>query len=216
MFVRINDINMYYEIQGIGDPIILVHGSGEDHKIFNVLVRDLSKTNKVYSIDSRCHGKSSMSDKLSYETMASDMVKFIKKLNINKPIFYGFSDGGIIGLMVAMKEPHLLKKLIISGANLNPEGLKEKVLAKVKKVANKGNRLYKLMATEPNIKPEELHTIEIPTVVLAGENDLIRQEHTELIAENIKDSTLNFIPKEDHSSYIVHSKKLYPILKKYL
>lgn len=216
MFVKVNDIDMYYEIQGIGNPIILIHGSGEDHKIFNVLVKDLSKTHKVYSIDSRCHGKSSKSDKLSYETMASDVIKFIKKLSIQKPILYGFSDGGIVGLMVAMKEPKLLKQLIISGANLNPEGLKEKVLAKVKKVADRGNRLYKLMATEPDIKPEDLHAIEIPTVVMAGEKDLIRQEHTELIAANIKDSVLNFVPKEDHSSYIVHSKKLYPILKRYL
>ena len=216
MFVRINDVDIYYEIQGVGDPIILIHGSGEDHKIFNVLVKDLSKTNKVYSMDSRCHGKSSKSPKLSYETMASDVIKFIKKLSIQRPILYGFSDGGIIGLLVAMKEPKILRKLIISGANLYPEGLKDKVLDKVKKVAEKGNPLYKLMATEPHIDPEELHKIEIPTVVMAGEKDLIKQEHTEMIAANIKDSILNFVPKEDHSSYIVHSKKLSPILKRYL
>ena len=216
MFVKINDIDMYYEIQGQGSPIILVHGNGEDHKIFNVLLKELAKQNKVYTIDSRCHGKSTNTEKLTYNLMAKDIIKFIKKLNIQKPTFYGFSDGGIIGLLVAIKEPKLLKKLIISGANLNPKGLHEKVQAKVLKIANRGNKLYKLMANEPNITLDELHTIEIPTIVLAGEKDVVTREHTELIANNIKNSTLDIIQGEDHTSYVVHSKKLFPILKRYI
>lgn len=216
MFVKINDIDMYYEIQGQGSPVILVHGNGEDHKIFNVLLKDLAKQNKVYTIDSRCHGKSTNTEKLTYNMMAKDTIKFIKKLGIQNPVFYGFSDGGIIGLLIAIKEPKLLKKLIISGANLNPQGLHEKVQAKVLKIANRGNKLYKLMANEPDITLDELHTIETPTVILAGEKDVVKREHTELIASNIKDSVLDIIQGEDHTSYVVHSKKLFPILKRYI
>ena len=216
MFVRINDVELFYEIQGQGSPIILLHGNGEDHKIFKTLLKVLTKTHKVYTIDSRCHGQSSVSEKLTYDLMADDIIRFIKKLNIQKPILYGFSDGGIIGLLIAIREPLLLKKLIISGANLNPEGLHPKVLAKVQRLADKGNYLYKLMANEPNINPLDLAKIEIPVVVLAGEKDVVLEEHTRLIANSIRRSTIEIIPKEDHSSYIVHSKKLYPILSKYL
>lgn len=216
MFVKINDINMYYEIQGQGSPVILVHGNGEDHKIFNVLLKDLAKQNKVYTIDSRCHGKSTNTEKLTYNLMAKDTIKFIKKLEIQNPTFYGFSDGGIIGLLIAIKEPKLLKKLIISGANLTPQGLNEKVQAKILKLAKRGNKLYKLMANEPNITLDELHTIETPTVVLAGEKDVVTKDHTELIASNIKNSILDIIQGENHTSYVVNSKKLFPILKRYI
>ena len=216
MFVKINDVELFYEIQGQGSPIILLHGNGEDHKIFKTLLKVLTKTHKVYTIDSRCHGQSSVSKNLSYDIMADDIIKFIKKLNIQKPMLYGFSDGGIIGLLIAIREPLLLKKLIISGANLNPAGLHPKVQAKIQKLADRGNVLYQLMAREPNIDPADLSKIEIPTVVLAGQRDVVLEEHTRLIANSIRRSTLEIIPKEDHSSYIVHSKKLYPILKKYI
>ena len=78
------------------------------------------------------------------------------------------------------------------------------------------NKLIKMMLDEPNITFEELHKIAIPVHILAGEKDVIKLEHTKLIAENIKNSTLKIILKETHGSYIVHSEKIYEILKEYL
>lgn len=75
----------------------------------------------VYALDSRCHGKSDNPDKISYNLMAGDTIAFIKKLKISKPILYGFSDGGIVGLLIAIKEPDILSNLIISGANITPD-----------------------------------------------------------------------------------------------
>ena len=149
--------------------------------------------------------------------MAEDMIQFIKKLKINNPIFYGFSDGGIIGLLIAIKEPKLLSKLIISGANLNPNEVTKSmlILAKIVYFFTK-NKILKMMIQEPNITIQELEKIEIPTYVLAGEKDIIKEEHTRLIADNIKNSTLEIVPKENHSSYIVHSEKIYNIIKKYI
>lgn len=73
-----------------------------------------------------------------------------------------------------------------------------------------------MMLDEPNISMEELQRIIIPVHVLAGEKDVIKLEHTKLISDNIKNSTLEIIPKENHGSYIIHSEKLYEIIKKYV
>lgn len=217
MNIEVNDIDIYYEVYGEGKPIILLHGNSETHEIFDRLIERLKNNYKVYAIDSRCHGKSEKIEEISYDLMAVDMIEFIKKLKIDKPIVYGFSDGGIIGLLVAIKQPKLLSKLIISGANLNPNGMSKSMLI-ISKIGYfiTRNKLFKMMIKEPNISRKDLEKIEIPTYVLAGEKDVIMEEHTRLIAENIKNSKLEIIPKENHSSYVVHSEKIYDIIKKYI
>ena len=149
--------------------------------------------------------------------MCDDVIEFIKKLNIKSPILYGFSDGGIIGLLVAIKEPEVLSNLIISGAQLNPNGgtLFTIMLDKLVYFFTR-NKLVKMMVNEPDISLNDLHKISIPVHVIAGEKDLIKYEHSKLIADNIKNSTLEIVPKESHGSYIVHNDKIYEIIKKYL
>ena len=217
MNIEVNDIDIYYEVYGEGKPIILLHGNSETHEIFDRLIERLKNNYKVYAIDSRCHGKSEKTEEISYDLMAVDMIEFIKKLKIDKPIVYGFSDGGIIGLLVAIKQPKLLSKLIISGANSNPNGMSRSMLiiSKIGYFVTR-NKLFKMMIKEPNISRKDLEKIEIPTYVLAGEKDVIMEEHTRLIAENIKNSKLEIIPKENHYSYVVHSEKIYDIIKKYI
>ena len=149
--------------------------------------------------------------------MCEDIIQFIKKLKIEKPILYGFSDGGIIGLLVAIKKPDILSKLIVSGANITPDVFTtfDLILTKLFYFFTR-SKYIKMMLDEPNISIEELQRIIIPVHVLAGEKDVIKLEHTKLIADNIKNSTLEIIPKENHGSYIIHSEKLYEIIKKYL
>lgn len=217
MIINVNNVNLYYEVYGEGIPIILVHGNSETHEIFDKLIDKLKVSYKVYAIDSRCHGESENTEQISYDLMAEDTIEFIKKLKINMPIFYGFSDGGIIGLLIAIKEPKLLSKLIISGANLNPNGMSKTMLI-ISKIVYfiTRNKLFKMMVKEPNIATCDLNKIEIPTYVLAGEKDVIKREHTKMIADNIKSSILRIIAKENHSSYVVHSEKLYDIIKEYI
>lgn len=217
MNIRVNNVNLNYEEYGSGKPIILLHGNSESLDIFDKLIKNLQNNYKVYAIDSRCHGKIEKVKDISYELMANDVIEFIKLLNIQKPILYGFSDGGIIGLLIAIKEPELLSKLIISGANLNPNVLSKTMLIFIKFIYFfTRNKLFKMMIHEPNITKNQLTNINIPTVVLAGEKDIVKYEHSKLIADNIKNSVLEIIPNENHGSYIIHSEKLYEIIKKYL
>ena len=217
MKIKVNDIELYYEKYGSGKPIILIHGNQETHEIFDKLIEKLKSNYEVFAIDSRGHGKSENPKEISYNLMSDDIIQFIKELNIEKPILYGFSDGGIIGLLIAIKEPNLLSNLIISGANITPDVFTTVylVLTKLFYFFTK-SKYIKMMLDEPNIPIEDLQKITIPVHVLAGEKDAIKLEHTKLIANNIKNSTLEIIKNENHGSYVIHSDKLYEIIKKYI
>ena len=216
MFCTVNGIRLYYEVCGVGRPMLLVHGNGESHDIFDRSLPELAQSHRVYAVDSRCHGQSTRTKELSYDRMADDYMGFIRAMELEKPVFYGFSDGGIIGLLIAIRAPELLGRLIVSGANLNPGGLKTASRLSMVPRAAAGDRLYRMMLRQPHITPEELGQITVPTVVLAGEHDVIRPAHTALIARSIPNSTLKILPGEDHGSYIVHSGELARILHQYL
>ena len=209
MFLEVNDITLFYEKAGSGYPIILLHGNGENHHIFDNTVKILKDYFTVYTIDTRGHGKSSPVTELHYSDMAEDISNFICKLKLNRPILYGFSDGGIIGLLIAIKYPNLLSNLIISGANLNPKGLKSNLLIMSKIIYKiKKTKEYKLMLEEPNITIDMLHKITIPTYITVGSKDGIKKSHTDLIHNNIRNSQLKVFTNEDHGSYIINSDKI--------
>lgn len=217
MFLNVNGIRLYYEKTGSGRPVLLLHGNSMSHKIFDVLTGQLSDQYTVYAIDSRGHGKSSRVKQFNYVTMAEDMALFIKELNLQGAALYGFSDGGIIGLLLAIRYPELLSRLMISGANLHPEGVKTvyTVITRIVYLITR-NRKFKLMLTQPDIKDEQLAGITVPTLVLAGSKDMIREDHTRHIAEQIPGSTLKILEGESHMSYVVHSKKMYSLIESFI
>jgi pimeloyl-ACP methyl ester carboxylesterase len=217
VYCNVNGITLYYEKTGQGKPIILLHGNGEDHTIFDVLKKQLSPNFTVYAIDSRDHGKSGKVKVLYYESMTEDVAAFIREMEIQFPILYGFSDGGIIGLLLAIKYPAILSKLIISGANTHPDGIKEfnTLLMNITYFFTR-NRKYKLMLTQPNITKDELNTIVTPTLVLAGSKDIVRYEHTKDIACNIPEGILKIVKGGTHASYVVNSEKLYEVIEPFI
>ncbi|MDE7310165.1 MAG: alpha/beta hydrolase [Eubacterium sp.] len=217
MYIHINRQILFYEKTGEGHPLLLLHGNGEDHTIFDALVPLLAQTHTVYAIDSRGHGASNPTEDYSYPAMAEDIAQLITSLEIQSPILYGFSDGGIIGILLALNYPGLVGRLIISGANLNPHGMKRAFVHKIKQHYKKsGSLLDRMMLEEPNIDPSMLSNITIPVLVLAGEHDIIKLSHTKLIAKEIANAQLKIIPDEDHGSYIIHSDKLYPYIQDFI
>ena len=217
MFIKVNGVELYYEKTGRGCPIILLHGNGESHAIFDVLTNRLSPNYTVYALDSRDHGKSGKVKSLDYGDMMEDIAAFIRELEINSPIIYGFSDGGIVGILLAIKYPTLISKLIISGANTRPAGVKvvTTLLMKITYFFTR-SRKYKLMLTGPDIPDSELNTIVTPTLVLAGSKDIVKDEHTKSMSENIPGSVLRVLDGESHASYVIHSEKLYGIIEPFL
>lgn len=206
--IQINGIKIAYRVDGRGKPFIMVHGNGEDKSIFDELTRTLVDRYTVFRLDSRSHGESDAA-KLSYDLIAEDVAEFIRSLDLREVTFLGFSDGGIVGLLLAIKYPELIDKYYILGANANPKGLSKKAL-RLYRIAYFFFRDPKigLMIKEPNITVEQLKTIKSECVIIAGEKDLIRAEHTRMIADSIPRSRLIIMEGQTHTDYIVHSDKL--------
>lgn len=200
---------LFYEKSGEGYPIILLHGNGESHKIFKKAIGILERHFTVYAVDTRGHGKSSPVSELHYDDMAEDIYEFICGLELERPIVYGFSDGGIAALILSIRHPHILSKIIVSGVNTRPDGLKPALLRFYKLIyfLTRSSKL-KLMLNEPDISDEMLNRICIPVHITAGSKDVIRKSHLENIASSIPGSTLTVFPGESHGSYVIDSEKI--------
>ena len=99
--VQVNGVCLHYAEVGVGKPVVLVHGNGESHDLFDTEIRQLADAGyHVFAPDSRGHGANERLDEYHYADMAEDMYRFIRELQLEKPLFYGHSDGGIIGLLL--------------------------------------------------------------------------------------------------------------------
>ncbi|MDR1198241.1 MAG: alpha/beta hydrolase [Prevotellaceae bacterium] len=217
MKIHVNDIDLFYRKTGSGQPFILTHGNGENHEIFDRIIDLLSEKFCVYAIDTRGHGESSKINTYSYQDIADDFTAFIKRLKLERPVFYGFSDGGIAGIIMASQHPDLLDKLIVSGANVTPQGVKRKWMLLFRLIYFfTRNPKIKMMIRQPDISDCRLQQIRTPTLVLAGQKDIIKKKHTLHIASQIQNSKLKIIKGENHGSYIIHSSKLLDIIKDFV
>lgn len=216
MIAELNGIRLFYEKSGQGRPLVMVHGNGEDHTIFDEAVAQLKEHFTCYCLDSRCHGQSSDTPALHYADMARDALALLEALDLRDVAFYGFSDGGIVALMAAARTDRITA-LITSGANTTPKEVKLSLRLLVAwEYLWKRDKKLKLMLTEPRITDEELGRIRAKTLVLAGSGDLIPEKETRHIAAAIPGAQLRILPGEDHGSYIVHSAKIAAILKEFL
>ena len=216
MIAKVNGVELYYEKTGAGRPLLMVHGNGEDHSIFNEAVKELKRDFCCYAVDSRSHGRSSRVPTLHYEDMADDMIAFMEALNLRDAVFYGFSDGGVVGLIAASRCARITT-LIVSGANLSPKGVARKIRLSIWawNLLKPDDKLA-LMLREPQISEDTLRAIRAETLVLAGSGDLILPEETRRIAAGIPGAKLQIVQGEDHGSYIVHSTRIAAIIREFV
>lgn len=209
-YIDVNGQHLFYVMRGPADgkPVVLLHGNGGSHRSLRTQAMELAKAGyRVYSPDSRGQGANPVLDEYHYADMAEDSFCFIEKLGLEKPAVYGWSDGGILALMLEMSHPGTCGLLAISGANLYPDCGPDFEEFKLW-ILRDGSPLAMMMLKEPDIKPEELSAIKCPVLVTAGSKDLISVEHTTLIADSLPDSELVIFEGETHSSFIKKSPKV--------
>jgi len=214
-YLDIRGFKMYYEIYGKGEPLLMIHGNSGSISSFVNQIPYFAKNYKVIAVDSRAQGKSlDTSDSLSFEMMADDFSALLDALHIDSCNVLGWSDGGINGLILAIRHPGKVKKLAITGANLWPDstaisgadfigGMRYyDTLGKMPQTPEIMNtrKLVKLDAFEPHITREQLHQIKCPTLVIGGDHDIILPEHTLLIAKLIPNAFLWILPNSSHST----------------
>ena len=217
MYIQLNSQVICYEKTGQGKPVILIHGNNEDHHIFDTLVETMSKYYTVYAMDSRGHGESATPKEYHYDDMANDVINLIKALDIEKPALVGYSDGGVIALLVAIKASRLISSIVCCGANLSPAGIHHRDLREIKREYRKTNDpITGMMLVEPDIEPSDLERISVPALIVAGEHDCIKEKETKKIANNINNSKILILSGETHSSYIEGTDVLYRYISNFL
>jgi pimeloyl-ACP methyl ester carboxylesterase len=219
-YYDIRGFKMYCEIYGEGQPLLIIHGNQGSIDNFLYQIPYFSKKYKVIIADSRAQGKSTdKGDSLTYEMMADDYAALLDVLKIDSAFVIGWSDGGINGLLLAMRHPEKVKKLAATGANLTadtlavPQEIWDMVTPLVSMLKTKANKtdqeknalkLFRLLVEQPNISLADLHTIKCPTLVIGGDHDVIKEEHTMLIYKNIPQAYLWILPASGHSTPIVY------------
>ena len=221
-YITVNGIKLYYEIYGEGEPLLLIHGNGGAIDNFINQIPYFAVKYKVIAVDSRAQGKSvDTGDSLSFEMMADDFSVLLDKLQIKSCYVLGWSDGGINGLLLAIRHPEKVKKLAITGANLWPDstaiGAAEYLggksyydtlgkMPQTPEIIHK-RKLVKLDLFEPHITRAQLQQIQCPTLVIGGDHDIILPRHTLFISESIPGSYLWIVPNSSHSTLIDHKEK---------
>ena len=201
------DISHYFIEKGKGEPLILLHGNGENCGYFRGQIDAFSKLYHVYAVDTRGHGKTPRGDRpFTIGQFADDLLCFMDEHRIERPHLLGFSDGGNIAMVFAIRHPDRVGRLILNGANLDPEGVRRSTQIPIEigyriasrfagksDSARRNAEMLGLMVNGPCVRPEELSGIQAKTLVIAGTKDMIKEDHTRLIAAGIPDSELVFI-----------------------
>jgi pimeloyl-ACP methyl ester carboxylesterase len=219
-YAPVNGIQMYYAVFGAGDPVLLIHGGLGHADIWTSQVATLSKTHKVIVADSRGHGRSTRTEQpYGYDLMASDYLALLDYLKIDKTALVGWSDGGIIGIDIALHHPERLTRLFAQAANVTTDGVDPGVMTNKTFAAyiDRSGRDYKKMSktpdqydafvaqishmweSEPAWTKEQLGKISTPTAIVAGDHDeAIKREHTEYMASAIPGAKLIILPNASH------------------
>lgn len=206
-YASINGIQLYYEMYGSGKPLLMLHGNGGAIDAFSNQIPFFEKHFRVIAVDSRLQGKSGGDDDtLSYDMMAGDFCALLDFLKIDSAYVLGWSDGGINALIMAMQCPEKVKAIAISGANVVPDTsafdsslIKEMIAVVNRKDATAVERtLNRMMLYQPNIANKELGKIGCPALVMAGDHDLIRAEHTLKIYQSLPHAELCIFPDSEH------------------
>lgn len=201
------DMKLYYQEAGAGEPFILLHGNGESGEYFQHQIDYFQRRYRVIAVDTRGHGKSPRgAAPFTIAQFANDLYDFMQGHGIARAVILGFSDGANIAMKFAMQRPDMVKALILNGGNLDPSGVKRLPQLSIEigyriasrfaarsPDARKNAEMLGLMVNDPYIQPSELAKITMPTLVVCGTNDVIKESHTRMIAENIPNAHLTIL-----------------------
>ncbi|MCL2803926.1 MAG: alpha/beta hydrolase [Micrococcales bacterium] len=211
------------QASGSGPWLVLLHGNGEDHHLFDPMVPVLSPGYRVVALDTRAHGQSPRGvGPLTIDHLVEDLAGALDALGADRVALVGFSDGGNIALAFAAAYPGRIKSLITYGANLFPAGLRAgvwvqlrlglvalRVAGLVSRRARARAQTWALMTVQPHIDPSALAVVTAPALIVAGQRDAIRLSHTELIGASLPNSTVTIVdgaghmlPKKDPDRFV--------------
>jgi pimeloyl-ACP methyl ester carboxylesterase len=230
-YYTVRGIKMYTEVYGEGKPLLLIHGNGGSMMAFSNNIPYFSKRYKVIAVDSRAQGKTiDNNDSLSFEMMADDFAALLNAMHIDSAYVIGWSDGGINALLLALRHPDKVIKLVSTGANMTPDSLaiipslwrdeKKQYDSDYNKPRNTEKekndwKIFMLDWVQPNVPLENLTNIKCPSLIICGDHDLITIEHTTGIYKNIPQAYLWVVPNSGHPTLIEHRDEFNDLVNKF-
>jgi pimeloyl-ACP methyl ester carboxylesterase len=223
---RIHGHKLYYAVRGRGPTLVFLHGGGDSGQhSFAQQLDVFSEYHHIVAPDQVGQGRTpDVPGPLSYTGMMEDTAELLHKLKLQHADVVGFSDGGILALMLAIRHPELVRRLVISGVNIAPEGLRPEDLeelrtsqkAKPKTIDEKLARLWFTSPTESELSVALLARVTQPVLLISGDRDAIRLEHTLEIYHALPDAELCVLPGTDHATFSNRSEWLNPIMGAFL
>ncbi len=225
-YSEVNGLNMYYEIYGKGKPLVLIHGGGSTIQTnFEKIIPLLAKHRTIIAVELQAHGRTNDRNMdLTFEQDADDVAALLKNLDIDNADFFGFSNGGTTTLQIAIRHPKLVDKMILGSALAKRNGVPDwfwdfMAQAKLDNMPEQLQMGYKKVAANPNdlqimhdrdvkrmvnfrdIPDAQIKAINVPTLIINGDKDVITAEHALELHHQIANSELAIIPG-GHGQYI--------------
>jgi pimeloyl-ACP methyl ester carboxylesterase len=217
---------IYYAVRGSGTTLVFLHGGGDSGEHSFVRQLDVfSEHHHIVAPDQVGQGRTpDVPGPLSYTAMMEDTAELLKQLKLRHVDVVGFSDGGILALMLAVRHPELVRRLVISGVNIAPEGLRPEDLDELRAsqiprpttIDEKLSQLWLTSPTEAELNLGLLAKITVPVLVISGDRDAITLEHTLKIFHALPDAELCVLPGTDHATFSGRSEWLNPIIGAFL
>ncbi|MBO0936322.1 alpha/beta hydrolase [Fibrella sp. HMF5335] len=220
-YYAVNRVKLYVEEYGAGKPLLLIHGNGGSLNDFSKTIPYFAKSRRVIAVDSRAHGKSvDPGDSLSFEMMADDFAALLTTMKVDSADVIGWSDGGINALLLALRHPRKVRRLVATGANITPDSTalvpslwkqqqkaytqnRDKVLTTAKE--KNDWKVFVLDVLQPNIPFTALQAVRCPSLIVAGDRDVIVAQHTVAIFQHIPHAQLWILPDSGHATLIDHA-----------
>jgi len=216
-YIDLNGAKIYYEEYGNGEPLLLIHGNGANIKSMENQIDYFKSKYRVIIADNRGHGKSELkTDSLNYAQIAKDWDELVNHLKLDSINILGWSDGGVIALKMGISKQSKIKKIVAMAANLRPdttavhswapnrvredEKLAKEMIAKgdTSRDWNLQLQHYGLLLNQPNISHAELKKISVPVLIVAGDRDIIKNEHSVEIFEQLSKGQLCIMAGSTH------------------
>ena len=218
-YAAVNGLKMYYEVHGDGPPLLLLHGGTSSIEDFTLAIPFFATQFRVIAIEQMGHGRTGdrMDRPFHYHDMAEDTVELMRQQGIESAAIVGYSDGGIIGLDIAIHHPERVTRLAVTGANSRTDGYTAELVRTLisddlpvseayGRLSPDGvdhwpiviGRVKRLWIEEPNFTREEMLSIEAPTLIIVGDSDLVTPEHAVEMFRTIPVAQLCVVPKAGH------------------